>query len=291
MLYYLLLLAAGALQGVMVSLNAQLGKYYSLFAICFFVHGIALILLLAFLLAKKTDLRFRGAPWYVYLVGVLGIAIVASSSWCTLRVGASVMLAISTADRPVWTVRHAGAEVPRQAAAGLCAACRGRRARRAGHVIHAGGNDMLVYYIAAFVNGFFNSVNKMMNVKAGQCFGTAKGSLINYVEATLLSLALVCMTASPSELSPAHVFSVPAWVYLGAVCGLVAMVLIIVGTLHTHVLVSSILALVGNLGMALVLDYVFYGVFSWLRVAGILLILLGITWIEKSKTSQKEVSN
>ena len=31
------------------------------------------------------------------LVGVLGIAIVASSSWCTLRVGASVMLAISTA--------------------------------------------------------------------------------------------------------------------------------------------------------------------------------------------------
>ena len=83
----------------------------------------------------------------------------------------------------------------------------------------------------------------------------------------------------------------PAWVYLGAVCGLVAMVLIIIGTLHTHVLVSSILALVGNLGMALVLDYVFYGVFSWLRVAGILLILLGITWIEKSKTSQKEVSN
>ena len=33
----------------------------------------------------------------MYLVGVLGIAIVASSSWCTLRVGASVMLAISTA--------------------------------------------------------------------------------------------------------------------------------------------------------------------------------------------------
>ena len=101
MLYYLLLLAAGALQGVMVSLNAQLGKYYSLFAICFFVHGIALILLLAFLLAKKTDLRFRGAPWYVYLVGVMGIAIVASSSWCTLHVGASAFMALSTAGQLV----------------------------------------------------------------------------------------------------------------------------------------------------------------------------------------------
>ena len=68
---------------------------------------------------------------------------------------------------------------------------------------------MLVYYIAAFVNGFFNSVNKMMNVKAGQCFGTAKGSLINYVEATLLSLALVCMTRAPPSLRLRMCFPCP----------------------------------------------------------------------------------
>ena len=142
---------------------------------------------------------------------------------------------------------------------------------------------MLIYYLTAFLNGLLNSVNKMMNVKAGECFGSVKGLFINYAEATVLALALVFLTSSPSELAPAHVFSVPAWVYLGAVCGLVAMVLIVVGTLHTHVLVSSILTLVGNLGMALVLDYIFYHVFSWTRVAGILLILLGITWIEKSK--------
>ena len=142
---------------------------------------------------------------------------------------------------------------------------------------------MFLYYLTSFVNGFMNSVNKMTNVKAGQCFGAAKGSLINYLEATFLSLALVFMTSDPSELAPAHVFSVPAWAYLGAICGLVAMVLIIVGTLHTHVLVSSIVALVGNLGMALVLDYVFYGLFSWQRVIGILLILLGITWIEPGR--------
>ena len=135
---------------------------------------------------------------------------------------------------------------------------------------------MFLYYLTSFVNGFMNSVNKMTNVKAGQCFGAAKGSLINYLEATFLSLALVFMTSDPSELAPSHVFSVPAWAYLGAICGLVAMVLI-----------SSIVALVGNLGMALVLDYVFYGLFSWQRVIGILLILLGITWIEKMKTAGK----
>ena len=70
----------------MVSLNGQMGNYFSLFGICFFVHAIALVLLLAYLLAKRQTLRFTGAPWYVYLVGVMGIAIVASSSWCTLHV-------------------------------------------------------------------------------------------------------------------------------------------------------------------------------------------------------------
>ena len=30
---------------------------------------------------------------------------------------------------------------------------------------------MFLYYLTSFVNGFMNSVNKMTNVKAGQCFG------------------------------------------------------------------------------------------------------------------------
>ena len=88
MLYLGFLLLAGILQGVMVSLNAQMGNYFSLFGICFFVHGIALVLLLGYLLVKRQPLRFSGAPWYVYLVGAMGIGIVATSSWCTLHVGA-----------------------------------------------------------------------------------------------------------------------------------------------------------------------------------------------------------
>lgn len=98
MIFYLGLLLAGLLQGVMVSLNGQLGSYYSMFGITFFVHGIAMILLLVYLVViQREKLQFAGAPWYVYLVGAMGIAIVASSSWCTLRIGAAVVMAVSTA--------------------------------------------------------------------------------------------------------------------------------------------------------------------------------------------------
>ena len=146
----------------------------------------------------------------------------------------------------------------------------------------------MIYWIVAFFNGFFNSINKMMNVKAGQVFGTANGALINYIEATFLSLALLFLTGRGAELSAENMSRVPLWVYLGAVCGLLAMVLLIVGTLRTNVLLSSILTLVGNLGAAAVLDYLFYGIFSWYKIAGIALILLGTTWIEKTGQAAKQ---
>lgn len=146
----------------------------------------------------------------------------------------------------------------------------------------------MVYWIVAFFNGFCNSINKMMNVKAGQVFGTANGALINYIEATFLSLALLFLTGRGAELSAENMARAPLWVYLGAVCGLLAMVLLIVGTLRTNVLLSSILTLVGNLGAAAVLDYLFYGIFSWYKIAGIALILLGTTWIEKTGQAAKQ---
>ncbi len=101
LLYLGLLLLAGLLQGVMISFNGQMGNYFSLFGICFFVHAIALVLLGAYLLVQRQRLHFAGAPWYVYLVGAMGIAIVASSSWCTLHIGASAFMALSTAGQLV----------------------------------------------------------------------------------------------------------------------------------------------------------------------------------------------
>ena len=50
---------------------------------------------------ERQPLRFSGAPWYVYLVGAMGIGIVATSSWCTLHVGASAFMALSTAGQLV----------------------------------------------------------------------------------------------------------------------------------------------------------------------------------------------
>jgi len=96
MIYFFFLILAGILQGFMISLNGQLGNYYSLFGISFFVHAIALVFLIAYIkLVEKQKITFQGVPKYVYTVGFMGVIIVASSSWCTLQIGATTVLSIS----------------------------------------------------------------------------------------------------------------------------------------------------------------------------------------------------
>ena len=243
LLYLGLLLLAGILQGVMVSLNGQMGNYFSLFGICFFVHAIALVLLLAYLLAKRQTLRFAGAPWYVYLVGVMGIAIVASSSWCTLHVGASAFMALSTAGQLV---------------------------------------------SSALIDRFGLFGMPVTRIRKRQLPGYALVLLGVIVLWCISSNRLVLKNGK--ELSWGYIVSVPWWVYLGSICGLLAQLLQIVGTLRSNTLVSSILMLAGNLGMSLTLDYVFYGTFSLLRAIGIFLILAGMALVEKEKTAEAQTA-
>ena len=83
----------------------------------------------------------------------------------------------------------------------------------------------MIYLVVALIIGAANCVNRMVNVKAGQVFGTANGALINYVEATVLSLLLMLVLKNGNELAWGHIVCVPWWVYLGSICGLLAQLL------------------------------------------------------------------
>ena len=96
MLYSLMLIGSGLFLGCMISLNGQLGGYYSVFSTAFFVHAIALVALLFFVVViKKQKISFAGVPKYVYLSGILGVYMVTSNSFVVLKIGATALLGIS----------------------------------------------------------------------------------------------------------------------------------------------------------------------------------------------------
>lgn len=133
-------------------------------------------------------------------------------------------------------------------------------------------------FLLCAVCGLINPVNNMVNVKAGQCLGTARGALVNYAGATVLSLLVVLLTGHGNQLAPAYIASVPWYLYLGSVCGLTALAIIIKATPKSGALVSSVCLIIGSMGMSMVLDYVFSGLFSWRKVLGILLVIGGVAW-------------
>ena len=96
MVYNLILILSGMFLALLTSLNGQLGRYYDIFATSFFVHFIALIMLLIYIkFFEKKKISFRGTPKYVYLVGFLGVFMVSSNSWLVLNIGATTLLSIS----------------------------------------------------------------------------------------------------------------------------------------------------------------------------------------------------
>ncbi len=141
----------------------------------------------------------------------------------------------------------------------------------------------MIFYLTAVANGFLNTINRMTNVKAKQCLGTTNGTLINYLEATAIAFALIYLTGNGAELNFEHIKTVPPVFYLGSICGLVAMIFIVIGTPKTGAMLSSILMLIGQLSTSIVMDYIFFGEFSMIRVIGIFLIILGIAWRDRLK--------
>ncbi|MDD4844105.1 MAG: DMT family transporter [Anaerotignum sp.] len=144
----------------------------------------------------------------------------------------------------------------------------------------------MIYYMVAIASGFLSVINKMVNVKAGDCLGAPRGALINYIEAALISFCLVYVAGNGGEFRFDYMKTVPLIFYLGSIFGLIAMIFLIIGTRNTGAMTSTVLMLFGQLGTSIALDFVFFGTFRPIQILGIFLILVGIYW--KEKLRQKE---
>ena len=152
---------------------------------------------------------------------------------------------------------------------------------------------MVKYFIVAIFLGILNVFNKMVNVKASEYLGNINGTLINYVEATIIAFVLAACMGNLNELTISYIKTVPAYLYLGSVAGLVALIFLVIGTKKSTVMISTIVVLIGQLSMSLVLDRIFFGQqISILKVIGIFSVIAGMTFREKIiKKSQTEQEN
>ena len=90
-----------------------------------------------------------------------------------------------------------------------------------------------MYIILAFLLGCINVISKTINYQATTYLGTACGSLINYLTASLLSL-LLFLFLNPAYVNAESFLSAPFWLYLGGVCGLLALIINVTSLKHMN---------------------------------------------------------
>ncbi|GFI61736.1 hypothetical protein IMSAG049_00899 [Clostridiales bacterium] len=141
---------------------------------------------------------------------------------------------------------------------------------------------MAAYVIVAVLLGILNVFNKMVNVKASEYLGNVNGTLINYFEATLISLLILMILGNSREITFEYVKNVPFYLYLGSICGLVALIFLVIGTKKSTVMISTVVVLIGQLSTSIVFDSIFFHEkISILKVIGIFFVLAGMTFREK----------
>ncbi|MEA4972587.1 MAG: DMT family transporter [Candidatus Metalachnospira sp.] len=152
---------------------------------------------------------------------------------------------------------------------------------------------MIAYIIVAVAIGVLGVFNKMVNVKASECLGNVNGTFINYLEATIISLIAILCTGHMNEITIDYVKTVPTYLYLGSITGLIALILLVIGTKRSTVMISTVVVLIGQLSTSIVLDHIFFHEnFSLLKVLGIFFVITGMTFrqriIKKANINEAE---
>lgn len=146
---------------------------------------------------------------------------------------------------------------------------------------------MVFIILIAFLYGCATVVSKMINYRATQELGTWNGSLVNYVVASILALVMLLLT-SGFQVNLSAYGEAPPYLYAGGAFGVIAFVLSLVCLEKMKVFQSTILLLVGQLLAGILFDVMVFQNFTLIKLAGILLVSVGIFWDKKVTTKQKE---
>lgn len=136
---------------------------------------------------------------------------------------------------------------------------------------------MAFLVVVALLNGAVNIINKMVNVRAKQVLGMANGTLINYIEGTLIALVLSLLLGERHLLQLNYLSEIPFLYYLGGLFGLAAMILTIKGMERVPVAVSAVVVLAGQLLAGFVMDAL-SGRVGLKELAGLCLVGAGVWW-------------
>ncbi len=150
----------------------------------------------------------------------------------------------------------------------------------------------MFYVIFSFLAGVSIVTSRTFNSLLASKIGAFQSTFWNYVVGLIFSF--VFMLASKEFLLIAEVEygEIPLWAYTGGLIGVVVVMLLNYVTLKVSAIYLTLLLFVGQLLVAIAIDYIHLGQMSPGRVLGGILVLLGLAYnLLQDRKSETEITN
>lgn len=138
----------------------------------------------------------------------------------------------------------------------------------------------LLYLVLSFLLGCLNVINRTINFQATKHLGNNSGCMMNYIVASIASLC-VLLIYPDAHFTLQDFVSAPIYLYLGGVFGVIAFFLNITSLHKLNLFQSGLIILIGQLIASFLLDFAFGYTFSFTKIIGILILIIGVIYDKK----------
>lgn len=143
----------------------------------------------------------------------------------------------------------------------------------------------MIYIILAFLLGCVNVLSKTINFRATKHLGTANGTLINYIVASIISFVLF-VSIDKSYLKLDNFYETPSFLFLGGVFGVIALILNVTSLNRMNLFQSTTILLIGQLTGSAILDLFIFQSMPPLKILGIIILAIGVILDKKVSTAE-----
>ncbi len=286
-MYLALVPFVGALVTLMTGLNSRLSAAVGSLAAVLVIHAVGLVVVSAVLLAAREERKPGRLPFFYYTGGVIGVGTVFSANYAFLALGASLAVAVALLGQTLFSVVvDATGLLGRTKYPFSVRRLPGIALAVLGVVIMAGNwRSDAPAMLAALAAGIIPVLSFTLNSELGRRKGIFQSTLANYITGLAMTAALAVIVLAVSGAGAADVAGTTVRAVMGAgpllvlgggtlgVCVVTAMNFIFP---RVPAFSSTVLLYSGQALMGVAVDAVSTGALDVRKLAGVLVLLLGL---------------
>ena len=142
--------------------------------------------------------------------------------------------------------------------------------------------------LLAMLGGILTTLSMIINSSLGKKIGILQSTCINYIVWLICSTLVLIFLGSSMKISIESLSNMPFYIFLGGVIGVSVVYFSNIIIPKIPVVYSTLLMFSGQMLCAIIIDAIVMGDFSWKKLLGAIIVVLGIFYNSKIDAKESE---